>query len=107
MFDELERLGDVPDLLKLLTHYAQVGAAERETWQDRLLALEDVPTGELVKLHGELLAYSWIEQNTGSTPILKPGAVACCYRITVAGQRALKWALTERIANDDNEAAAA
>lgn len=90
MFDELERLRDAKELSDLLRHYQQLGAADREAWQDRLAELEGVEPRQLVKLHGELLAYGWLEQNTGLTPVLRPGAAAHCYRITSGGIRALK-----------------
>lgn len=90
MFEELDRLRDVKELFALLTHYQQLGESDRQVWQDRLTELNGVGTRELVKLHGELLAYGWLEQNTGLTPVLRPGAAANCYRITTAGIRALK-----------------
>lgn len=90
MFDELERLRDVKELSALLRHYQQVGEGDRQAWQDRLAELEGVEPRRLVKLHGELLAYGWLEQNTGLTPVLRAGAAASCYRITSAGIRALK-----------------
>jgi hypothetical protein len=92
MFDELDRLRDVKELCDLLTHYQRLGVADREAWQDRLAEMEGVEPRRLVKLHGELLAYGWLEQNTGLTPALRPGTVAGCYRITLAGVRALKQA---------------
>ena len=88
MFDELERLRDVKELLTLLRHYQHVGEADRQAWQDRLTELEGVEPRQMVKLHGELLAYGWLEQNTGLTPVL--AREASCYRITSAGIRALK-----------------
>ena len=106
MFDELDRLRESEALLRVLGHYARAGAADREAWQDRLMPGEDLPARELVKLHGELIAYGWIEQNTGSTPVLKPGQVACCYRITTAGQRAIRWARTEDVVDDTDAVAA-
>jgi hypothetical protein len=90
MFDELERLRDAKELYALLRHYQQAGEADRQAWQDRLAEMEGVEPGLLVKLHGELLAYGWLEQNTGLTPVLRAGAAANCYRITTAGLRALK-----------------
>lgn len=90
MFEELDRLRDVKELFALLTHYQRLGESDRQIWQDRLTELNGVGARELVKLHGELLAYGWLEQNTGLTPVLRPGAVANCYRITTAGIRALK-----------------
>lgn len=92
MFDELERLRDAKELYDLLRHYQQVGEADRQAWQDRLAEMEGIEPRQLVKLHGELLAYGWLEQNTGLTPVLRAGAAANCYRITSAGLRALKQA---------------
>ncbi len=82
MFDELERLGQSPHLFALLAHYARAGAVDREAWQGRLTALEGVRSEDLVKLHGELIAYDWVEQNTGEVPT--------CYRVTPAGLRAFR-----------------
>jgi hypothetical protein len=97
MFDELERLRDVKELSVLLGHYQQVGEADRQAWQDRVVEMDGVEPRQLVKLHGELLAYGWLEQNTGLTPILRAGAAANCYRITNAGIRALKQLRTQEI----------
>jgi hypothetical protein len=87
MTDELDRLRNKPNLLLLLKHYADLG---RETWQDRLMAMEGVESPELSKLHGELIAFCWIEQNTGVFFVLRAGAVPNCYRVTLAGLRALQ-----------------
>jgi hypothetical protein len=97
MFDELERLRDVKELFDLLTHYQQLGAADREVWQDRLAEMDGVEPRQLVKLHGELLAYGWLEQNTGLTSAPRPGAAAGCYRITTAGIRALKQVRAQEV----------
>jgi hypothetical protein len=105
MFDELERLCGDGHLLTLLAHYAEAGSADRAAWQDRVMALEGVAAKELVRLHGELIAYGWVEQNTGLTPVLKLGIAAACYRITSSGLRALKQARRQR--QDDIEVAAA
>jgi hypothetical protein len=107
LFDELERLREAEELGRLLAHYGQLAAADREAWQDRLMELPDVDAKGLVGLHGELIAYGWIEQNTGVMPAGKPGAVAACYRITSAGLRALRLARTRRAAEEDDLAEAA
>jgi hypothetical protein len=96
MPEELQRLRDVRGLMRLLVHYAQLGREDRQVWQDRLTGLDGVEGKELTRLYGELLAYGWLEQNTGVTPVLVPGRLACCYRISTAGLRALKRALTEQ-----------
>jgi hypothetical protein len=105
MFDELDRLREDADLFDLLSHYAEAGAADREAWQDRVMERPGVPPRELARLHGELIAYGWVEQNTGATTVLKPGVAAACYRITSTGLRALKQAL--RAAREEGEAEAA
>ena len=97
MFDEMERLRDVKGLRDLLEHYRRLAAPDRQAWQDRLPQLEGVEPHELVKYHGELLAYGWLEQNTGATPVLQAGAARQCYRVTPAGLRALKQARAEEV----------
>lgn len=103
MFDELERLRKSKGLVQLLTHYTALGETDRKQWQDRVMAMDPADAGKLVKWHGELLAFGWIEQNTGLTPVLKPGCAAACYRVTSAGRRALRdaenpWDLDEEVA---------
>jgi hypothetical protein len=90
MFDELDRLRADESLRRLLEHYADRGAVDREAWQDRVMPSDGWSASDLVRLHGELLAQEWIEQNTGILPIVRPGALPQCYRVTAAGFRALK-----------------
>jgi hypothetical protein len=90
--DGWPRLRQSEALARLLTHYADLGAADREAWQDRRMGLEGVEPRDLVRLHGALIACGWVEQNTGATAVLRPGAVAACYRVTAAGLRALRQA---------------
>ena len=90
MFDEIDRLRDVKELQALLIHYHDLGVPDRMVWQDRLCVREGLEPRELVRLHGELIAYGWIEQNTGIVVGAKRGAAPGCYRITPAGMRALK-----------------
>jgi hypothetical protein len=104
MLDDLDTLQEDARLLRLLEHYAQAGTADREAWQDRVMELPGLPAEALVKLHGRLLACEWLEQNTGATPVLQRGAVPRCYRITSAGQRALKRAHFRREPDDVTEA---
>lgn len=73
MFDDLDRLRDNEVLSALLEHYA--GFAEREAWQDRLMQLDGADRNHLVRLHGELLAFGWIEQNTGGARSTADGEV--------------------------------
>ena len=90
MHDEMDLLLEDETLQQLLLHYGNLGKPDRQLWQDRLMELEDVSGRELAARHGELLAYGWLEQNTGLTPGAKPGAALACYRISPAGVRALK-----------------
>jgi hypothetical protein len=91
MLDDLERLHEVPSLRALLSHYAILGKEDRQVWQDRVMELDGAGKRDLTRLHGELLAYGWVEQNTGVTPGGK-GLAPGCYRITAAGVRALRQA---------------
>lgn len=97
MFDEMDRLAEVKELFVLLAHYAALGEADREVWQDRLNEMPGVETRKLIQLHGELLAYGWLEQNTGMTPVLQRGTAARCYRISPAGLRTVKQARSEKM----------
>jgi hypothetical protein len=97
MFDEMDRLRDAKELCELLDHYRQLAGPDRQAWQDRLSEMNGVAARDLVKLHGELLAYGWIEQNTGTIPTAQPGAAPGCYRITTAGIRALKQLQSEEV----------
>jgi hypothetical protein len=106
MFDERERLCNAPELRLLLGQYAGA-AADRDVWQDRLMHLEGLDPRGLARLHGELLAYGWVEQNTGNTPVLTRGAAPSCYRSTAAGLRALKEARGAGAAEDGGEACTA
>jgi hypothetical protein len=104
--DGWPRLREGEALARLLTHHADLGSADQEAWQDRRMDLERAEPRELVRLHGQLLARGWLEQNTGATPVLKPGAVAACYRVTAAGLRALRQARNDDLQEDDRLAEA-
>lgn len=97
LFDEMDRLAECRPLYDLLVHYASRVTDDRDVWQDRLADLPGTPARELVKLHGELLAYGWLEQNTGMTPVLKHGLAPLCYRVTPAGLKAWKQARAEKM----------
>lgn len=81
MFDELGRLSTDQKLKELLDHYGALGVENRETWRPRLALLDGLDERGLARLFGTLIAFGWVEQNTGG-----PG---CSYRITYSGQRAL------------------
>ena len=88
--DEMQHLRDNHSLRQLLTCYTAPEAADTEGWHDRVMALEGVKPPELTTLHGELLAFGWIEQNTGARVAVRAGTVPRCYRSTPAGRRALR-----------------
>ena len=90
MFNELVRLRDTPTLFELLSHYAGLAAPDRQVWQDRQMQQDGCDTREMTRLHGELIAHGWVEQNTGLTPGLRKGEAPACYRVTTAVLRALK-----------------
>jgi hypothetical protein len=93
MLDDLDRLRHNPHLLQLLSHYAELGEKSPETWQTRLMEMAEVEPRHLVKLHGELIAFGWVEQNTGQVPT--------CYRITLAGLRASRKVRVQETEEDD------
>lgn len=82
MFDEIGRLASDLKLKELLEHYGLLGLENREIWQARLSLMDGVDERGISRLFGTLIAFGWIEQNTGG-----PG---CSYRITSSGQRALR-----------------
>ena len=96
MFDEMQRLRQLKPLHNLLCHYQELCASDRQAWQDRLPELPGVEARDLVRLHGELLAYGWIEQNTGAGPTPRGDCVPACYRVTAAGLRALRQVREEQ-----------
>jgi hypothetical protein len=67
--------------------------------------LEGVPAPALARLHGELIAFGWLEMNLGAPPVMRSGVVPQCYRATAAGRRALREVKAGE--SDDLEARAA
>src|SRR5450631_2832095 len=57
MLDDSLRIQENPQLLFLLSHYAQQGADDRATWRDRLMQMEGVEPRQLSALHGGLREY--------------------------------------------------
>lgn len=87
MFDDIQRLQDDGQLANLLFHFADAGKADRYAWQNRVMAIEGVNPKELTRLHGELIAFDWIEQNSGHTATVAEPIGARCYRVTLNGLR--------------------
>jgi hypothetical protein len=104
MSDALQPSQPEQRLLHLLDHYVTANPADSEAWQDRIMDLEGVRFEELTRLHGELLAQDWIEQNTGVTPVPRVGTAPQCYRATALGRRAHQQA---RTSSSEEEARAA
>jgi hypothetical protein len=90
MFNELLRLSDSAELMDLLGHYATLAGPDRQVWQDRRMRQGESSPRAVTQMHGELIAYGWVEQNTAETPVLRRDEAPACYRITPAGLRALK-----------------
>src|SRR5580698_7847177 len=87
MLDFTVRLKENIHLLTLLSHYARMGSEDRTVWQDRLMKMEGIDSQQLTTLHGELIAFDWIEQNTGQAKMSQDGTLTACYRITLEGLR--------------------
>ncbi len=87
MFDFSVRLRENAQLLALLGHYAQAGAEDQAAWRDRLMRMDGVGPEQLTALHGELIAFDWVEQNTGHAVLRPDGSLAACYRVTPNGLR--------------------
>ncbi len=87
LFDFSGRLRENARLLALLGHYARLGAADRDAWQDRAMQLDGADLREVTALHGELIAFDWVEQNAGHVRVRPDGTLAECYRVTAQGLR--------------------
>jgi hypothetical protein len=84
VFNEIDHLNECALLLALLTHYADLAAPDRHIWHARKMPADGADARELTRLHGELIAYGWLEINLDE--------VTACYRATTAGLRARRHA---------------
>src|ERR1700733_4247182 len=105
MFDDSLRLRENPHLLSLLSYYAQQGTEDRATWRDRLMEMDGVEPRQLTAFHGNLIAFDWIEQNTGHAILRQDGTVSACYRITLNGLREYRRFHGVEIVEEATEAA--
>lgn len=89
------------DLIKnLLMRYYKPSADERLIWQARVMELDGATSNEITKMHGELLAQGWIEQNLESILCKESGSfLHSSYRITSSGVRTTKG-LQESLAEE-------
>lgn len=71
----------------LLMRYHRPTPDERAGWLARVMEMDGVNSQELTKLHGELLAQGWIEQNTEASLLPKDAFLESSYRITSSGVR--------------------
>lgn len=90
MFDELAPLREWPALNDLLAHYARLSAPDRQAWHDRKGPDEANQPRQVARMHGELIANGWLEQNTGVLSAARLNEAPGCYRITRAGLKALE-----------------
>lgn len=89
MVDDVDRLSGDARLAELLAHYANLGKPDRNVWQHRVMEMEGLEQKELSWLHGELIAFDLIEQNTGHmSSDAEPGGPRC-YRVTLHGLRVM------------------
>ncbi len=88
MRDERDRLSEWQALAELLADYLARQGGEREAWLDRPLAIAGLDAQEVTRLHGELLAYGWLEMQLNPSGPRRADTVAECYRLTPAGRRA-------------------
>jgi hypothetical protein len=104
VFDEPDMLKKDSPLFGLLRCYAEPGCADRETWRDRVMDLNGLTGRDLSRLHGELIALGWVEQNTGNTPGVKANSAIGCYRATALGLRVYRKAEREQDEGEAQEA---
>jgi hypothetical protein len=83
VFDDMQRLRDNPRLTELLSHYIELGNPDRSLWQQRLMEMDGIDSKELSRMHGELIAWDWIEQNPTTTNRI----LGSLYRVTLHGIR--------------------
>jgi hypothetical protein len=51
------------------------------------MKMEGIDSSQLTTLHGELIAFDCVEQNTGHAKLSQDGTITACYRITQHGLR--------------------
>ena len=92
MSEELDLLLASAALTELLAHYGRLAESDRDAWHPRLNELAGTGSCELTQMHGELIAYGWIDlavhRYSGDTDSQRTGG----YRITPDGRRALREA---------------
>jgi hypothetical protein len=107
VFDEPDALKKDSPLYLLLKSYAEPALVDREAWQDRVMELNGLTGRDLSRLHGELIALGWVEQNTGMTPAVKANSAIGCYRATTLGLRVFRRTDREEGRDEAEEALSA
>src|SRR5688572_2916890 len=99
LLDELAALREDAALVELLGHYGRLAkdGEDRQAWHDRHRP-DGLEGRRLARLHGELIANGWLEQNTGVLGVPRAGEATGCYRATGAGVKAL-----DRLARGEEE----
>jgi hypothetical protein len=103
VLDEPNALKKDSPLYALLRSYAEPGLLNRDAWQDRVMELEGLSGRDLSRLHGELIALGWIEQNTGITPSVRANSALGCYRVTSIGLRVYRHVEREEDQDETQE----
>ncbi|HYH68587.1 MAG TPA: hypothetical protein VD866_28095 [Urbifossiella sp.] len=103
LFDFSGRLRENPQLLSLLGHYAQLAAPDPPAWQDRVMELDGADPREVTALHGELIAFDWVEQNAGHVRVRPDGSLAECYRVTTQGLREFRRITGQEVTDEPPE----
>lgn len=87
LFDFAGRLRDNARLLALLGRYAEPAIPDQAAWRDRVMELDGADPREVTTLHGELIAFGWVEPNPGHVRVRADGTPGECYRATAHGLR--------------------
>jgi hypothetical protein len=83
-------LEDAP-LRDLLAWYGDLHAARPDAaWHDRRAELPHVDAAGLSRLHGDLIAFGWIDIRISPEALATPGEIRSACQITREGIRALK-----------------
>ena len=84
----------------IITVFAEeLEATPEKEWQDRVMGLPGVEPRLLSRLHGELIAHDWVEQDTYRAAAAGE-LVRTRYRITEKGLQASKQVLCDQLGDD-------
>jgi hypothetical protein len=90
----VDRLRDHRALRELLAFYVSVSERHKTVeWHDRLMELAGISEAELTALHGELIAWGWLDCRIGHDSFSQPGKLSRCYKATREGAKLLRQSL--------------